>query len=1154
MVSPQRQTRDADADLLHVPVEVNAMRNLTSSSTLAILFLTAVTYLDVTAAAPRLYAADIDYLRDIKPILKSKCFSCHGAIKQEAGLRLDTVSLMRKGGDSGPALSANNQLQSLLLQRVTSKDPDERMPPEGEPFSAEQLERLRSWLAAGAPSPKDEIPRSNPKDHWAFQPLGRVQPPLPVKSRKLHPIDAFIDQRLKGSGLKRSEQADPVTLVRRMFLDLHGLPPTPSEVARWTTAIAQDATATNKLVDELLASPRYGERWAQHWLDIVRYADTHGFEVNTPRANAWPYRDYVINAINQDTPYNEFIRQQLAGDTLGEDAATGFMVAAAALLPGQIGADEPSKRLARQEELDEIIVGTTATFLGLTVGCARCHDHKFDPIPQSDYYAMQAFFAGVTYGDRPLNDAGLQKRLDQAAKLQPRVDELKRQLASYEPLAFTGRTIVIDDEETERVTLLKEKNGHGANPKGTGRGYANDVGTADRFSNLSRGRYTWWTNTPGEDVFTWNPNATGTYRLWVSWGVHGSGVHTRDARYVLDVDGDLTTKDDQKEVAQADQHYFAGQTTGESEMKPLWSGFLNAGVHEFQPTTRLILRGGDTKTGITADVIVLQEVADDVASKQASADQTPRLRGPVSALKNVERFEPVSAKFVRFTSFATTENNRYEPCIDELEIFTAGDDSRNVALASFGTKPTSSGNLSNSGQHQLKHINDGRYGNSFSWISNQHGKGWVQLEFPSSQRIDRIEWARDREGKFGDRLAMNYQISVSLDGQAWHVVASSNDRVAIGTPHDDVAAKLRSHARSNGDAADAANIDLPTLAKELQALSQQQTDLRKPLMVFAGKFRKPSQTFVLNRGDAEQRLDEIEPQTLSNFGSLALKADASDEDRRTALANWIASPENPLTARVIVNRIWQQHFGVGLVDTPSDFGLNGSEPTHPELLDWLAIEFIEHGWSLKYMHQLIMSSETYRQSSSQADSNGRTIDANNRLLWHFPSRRLEAEAIRDCMLAVSGQLNLKMGGPGFDFFKTRGGLTGFPPVEKFTTNELRRMIYAHKIRMEPVPVFGAFDCPDAGLPTPRRSQSTTAIQALNLLNSSFVLDQSNRLAERLTTTTNDADAQVNLAFQLAFGRQPSERERPIVLTSVKQHGLATLCRALFNTSEFLFIP
>ena len=926
-----------------------------------------------------------------------------------------------------------------------------------------------------------------------------------------------------------------------MFLDLHGLLPTVEELQNWSSRMETNPQAIGELIDSLLSSPRYGERWGQHWLDVVRYADTHGFEVNTPRENAWPYRDYVIDAFNEDKPYGQFILEQLAGDTVGVDVATGFLVAAPVLLPGQIGKDEKSKRLARQDSLDEIIVGTGSTFLGLTIGCARCHEHKFDPITQEEYYHLQAFFAGVDYGDREIFDAERKKRHTRADQLERTLNLINAELAKYQPLAFPGQTIFIDDEDTTKTTILKSPNGHGTNPAGTKQGYRDDVGSASRLPNVSRGRYTWWDNHPGEDVFTWNPNRAGTYQIWISWGVHGSGVHTRDARYVLDDDGDLKTRDDQIEIARADQFYYADQAEGDSEKTPRWSGVKDAGIHELTKQSRIILRGGKTGTGITADILILQEATPD------SCSPLPRLRAPVNAKRNVERFKPVKSRFIRFTTLATSNNNRYEPCLDELEIYATGNSAKNIAWAENGTKATSSGEYGPSERHRLEHINDGKYGNEHSWIASKRSGGWVQLELPEVSEINKIVWGRDRNEKFKDRLAIRYQIETSLDGSNWEMVASSQDRAPTGTPWnpaDELSRNLP--VESSGK--------LKAMAADRSKLQAQIAELRKPRLVYGGLFRKPDVTHVLHRGDPEQPGEVVGPRVPAVIGSVSLSVDAPESDRRVALARWIASPENPLTARVMVNRIWQYHFGTGIVETPSDFGHNGGKPSHPQLLDWLANELNRSGGSVKHIHRLIMNSKTYQQSA-YIEPEAQKIDGNCRLLWRFPSRRLEAEAIRDCLLQVSGNLNLKMHGPGFNFFKTRGGLSGFPVKEKFGPEEFRRMIYAHKIRMEPVPVFGAFDCPDAGQPMPKRSQSTTAIQALNLLNNPFVIAQAERFANRIRTEAgSDPQRQIARAFLVAYGRNAIPSEQSAILPVIKKQGLATLCRVIFNSSEFLYLP
>lgn len=1081
---------------------------------------------------------EVDYLREIKPLLKTKCWACHGPLKQESGLRLDAGSLLLKGGESGPAIVREHAEQSLLIERISETDKSLRMPPEGEPLTSQQVKLIAEWVQSGARFPDDELSQIDPRDHWSFQPLQKIE--LKAAAENQNPIDQFVEQKLNEAGLQFSQQADSLTLIRRLYLDMHGLPPTWEQVQEFSSDPGPEQFS--RLIDQVLASPRYGERWGQHWLDIVRYADTHGYEVNTPRPNAWPYRDYVIAALNDDKPYDQFVREQLVGDLSQQDAATGFLVAAAVLLPGQIGKDEPSIRLARQDSLDEMVVGTSATFLGVTLGCARCHDHKFDPFTAHDYYSMQAFFAGVDYGDREVRDAEFDERLREADSLQPRLDELRAELRKYETPAFTGTTILIDDEDTQYVTLLKEKQGHGENPSGGQRGYRDDPGTGTRMPNLSQGRYTWWVNQPGEDVLSYRPGVEGDFEIWISWGAHGSGVHTRDARYVLDLDGDRTTVTDQKELAQIDQYYVAGRKAGETAQKPLWSGLQNIGIHHLLAQSQILVRGGETGTGISADVIVLQECPAETKYTQ----KFPRLRMPVNFQKNLESFAPVRADKVRFTSFETTNKDRYEPCLDELEVFEAGDLVKNVALASAGTRATSSGDLSKTGRHQLQHIHDGLYGNDKSWISNQKGQGWVQLEFPEPVLIDRIVWGRDRDGKLEDRLPVRYHIQVSHQDGEWVTVAQSSDRLPWGTNSD-----LESTLIRNAPAEIAS--DLRTTTEELAKLEKKQSDLKQPKLVYAGQFRTPDPTHLLRRGDPEQPAEEVASAPPAIFLESDVLAYPSEQSRRQGLADWLTRPENPLTARVMVNRVWQYHFGTGIVETPSDLGLNGARPSHPELLDWLAAEFIQNNWSLKHLHRLILTSRTWQQGHG-IDPNATRIDGDCRLLWRFPMRRLEAEVIRDSLLQVSGNLNLTMGGPGFDFFRSRGGLSGFPPVTEFNENSLRRMIYAHKIRMESVPTFGAFDCPDAGQPAPTRSRSTTAIQALNLFNSHFVAQQSLAMAEKIVNETPVLEDQVRVGYRNTFTREPSASELAAASAVVHAHGLPTLIRVLFNSNEFLMLP
>ncbi|MFZ4766963.1 MAG: DUF1553 domain-containing protein, partial [Roseimicrobium sp.] len=518
-------------------------------------------------------------------------------------------------------------------------------------------------------------------------------------------------------------------------------------------------------------------------------------------------------------------------------------------------------------------------------------------------------------------------------------------------------------------------------------------------------------------------------------------------------------------------------------------------------------------------------------------------RPMISARENADRFAPVKAKRVRFTIKAT---NSLEPCLDELEVFNT--DGENIALASANATATSSGDIIVADRHDLKHINDGLYGNARSWMANEKGRGWVVVEFALEHIIERVAWGRDREGKYTDRLATDYVIEVADASGAWRAVADASDRRKFD-PKDTKPATFSTKGLTVAEAKQATALmqEKSTLAAKVKAASDAQR-------VFAGTFRQPDEIHLLHRGDPEQPKDEVVPAVLTALGSVKLDKQTAEQQRRIALADWIASEQNPLTARVMVNRIWQGHFGSGIVPTPSDFGNSGIKPTHPELLDWLASEFIRSGWSVKHMHRLIVLSAAYRQSS-ESDPIAAEKDADVRLLWRFPSRRLEAESIRDAMLSVSGQLNLKMHGRGFDLFDKRGGLSGFAPVETFTPENQRRMIYAHKVRREPETVFGAFDCPDAGQSTALRRASTTPIQALNLFNSRFTLAQSDAFAARVKKESGDDVApQIRRAYQLSLNRNPTAEELRDTEPVVRQHGLAPLCRALFNSNEFLFVP
>ncbi|MCX6859322.1 MAG: DUF1553 domain-containing protein [Verrucomicrobia bacterium] len=823
--------------------------------------------------------------------------------------------------------------------------------------------RLRSWLGIASlwslALSAAEVPSAD--SHWAFQPV--VRPAIPaakISAGAANPVDAFIQARLSESGLTPSSEADRGTLIRRLYLVMLGVPPTPEEVSAFLADL--QPRAWERWLDRVLEDPRYGERWGRHWLDVIRFAESNGFETNRERLSAWRFRDYIIDAFNTDKPYDRFIREQIAGDALGVDVAAGFLVGG----PVDI-VKSPDITLTAQQRADEIddMLGTTGTsFLGLTLGCARCHTHKFDPITHTEYYSMAAIFSGVQHGERPLPSSPEQAA--SLAQIEDRIRDLEKRLDVFIPKAVPS-----------------------------------------------------------------------------------------------------------------------------------------------SPTARKVLRPA------------------------------------VNSVRNEDRFAETEARFLRFTILASSGG---EPCIDELE---AGSGNLNVALASAGTKATASGSLAGYEIHKLEHLNDGRPGNARSWISSEAGKGWVQLEFPKAVRIDRVVWGRDREGNFKDRLTTQYRIELATEPGAWKTVASSEDRTPFaGESTKPAGPEYRFDGIADSEAAQGRR-----WLAELESARKQKGELAKSPTVYSGTFSQPGPTHRLHRGDPLLKRETVSPGTLALFQPLVLSTNAPERDRRLALADWIARSDNPLTARVIVNRVWQHQFGVGLVNTPNDFGKNGSKPSHPELLDWLASDLIEHGWSLKHLQRRILSSATWRQSGLPRQQ-ALAVDAGSRLLWRFPPRRIEAEGIRDSILAVSGNLDRARGGPSFYLHEVdRENVYHYHPKEAFGPADTRRMVYAFKVRMEQDGIFGAFDCPDGSLVMPRRSVSTTPLQALNLFNSRFILDQSRTFADRLRREAGDQpESQVRAAWQLAFNRSPQPTEANEAMAFVRTEGLQAFCRGVLNANEFLFIP
>ena len=790
----------------------------------------------------------VDYVRQVKPLLAARCYSCHSSLNRQSELRLDTAALAAQGGARGPAIVPGDGEGSLLVQAIRGTLDAGRMPPkeEGEPLADEEIALIRAWIDQGAAHPSDEATPDDPQRHWAFQPV--VAPAVPSfdNSWIRNPIDAFIAARLAKSNLQPSPEADPATLARRLFLDLVGLPPTPRQIDDFLYDPAPDAY--ERLVDTVLASPHHGERWGRHWLDAARYADSGGFESDTPRT-MWMYRDWVIAAINADMPFNQFVVEQLAGDLL-PDATIEQRIATGFLLNGpQDGASEPS----RVDALVERVGAVGSVFLGLTIACAQCHQHKFEPLSQQDYYQLFAF----------LNDAD-EQTLERGEP---------RHLAERD--ALRAQVAVLEKERDEHLKTL-------------------------------------------------------------------------------------------------------------APQLPAWEETLTA----------------EERAGMKEDVRSLLTVA----APQRTPNQQNRVLAAVAALRD-------------------PGHQRRSATIDALK-------------------------------SQLP-------------------------QFPSA-------------------------------------------------------------------------------------------------LVLAGT-AAPRQTRILIRGELANPGSVVEPGVPAVLPPLVSQGRAS----RLELARWLVSPEQPLTPRVTVNRVWQRLFGQGLVETEDDFGLRGARPSHPDLLDWLSARFVADGWSMKTLLRQIVTSATYRQSSRRRDEHD-VVDRRNRLLARQNRLRLEAEIIRDSALAASGLLSPRLGGPSVFPYQPAGVLvnraTPAEWIESLDGGCHRRSLYTYYFRLTPHPYLPQFDAPDSLTACTRRQATNTPLQALTLLNDPAFVECARALARHVVDQATDGPSRLGYAFRLALGRSPDAEEQSLLLRLLDETrsalasdsiaaqaiaasspgedpvllaGWTEVCRALLNLDEFI---
>ena len=981
---------------------------------------------------PDAAARTVDFEKDIQPLFAKNCYGCHGPKKQKGEYRLDVKTIALRKGETQPIVPGHSA-ESLLIQLVAGVKADKIMPPDGDgdPLSREQIGLLRAWIDQGAlwPEKPGDAAKLNRLDWWSLKPIRKPVPPAIADAK--NPIDAFVLAKLKEKALTASAPADRTTLLRRLYFDLTGLPPTPKEVSEFIADNSPDAY--EKRVDSLLASPRYGERWARYWMDAVHFAETHGHDQDRVRPNAWPYRDYLIESFNRDTPYARFVQEQLAADVLFPDQteltpALGFIAAGpwdeSSLR--DIREDSMCRQIGQYIDRDDMVMTTMSTFASSTVHCARCHDHKFDAISQNDYYAMQSVFAGIGRGDRPFDaDASTSRR--------------RRSLK-------------------ERIAILEHNSPAEVDPLVTPDAIQEAVAWSAQFRELQR-------DPP------WTP---------------------------LDPDA-AAAKSESVLTKQPDLSVLASGPVPESDI-------YTVTAHTAMPSV----------TAVKLEIF--------------SDDSLPA-KGPGRAVNgnmHLTEFKVMAA--------SVDKPGEEKPVVIER------------ANADF-----------NQQDWTIAHAIDGK--NESAWgIFPQVGKPhWAVFKFKTPVAFEHgavLKFVLEQQHG-GQHLIGRFRLSLT----AAPVPMPPPPEIASllgATPEAQTPEQRRAL----------------TLIHLKQKLEKQVAGLPPQRLVYAGArdfvpdashkpLAKPRDVFVLRRGDITKPGDRAQPGALNCVAGLpgrfelpAAVAETDEGLRRAALARWLTDPANVLVWRSAVNRIWHYHFGRGIVSSLNDFGHMGSLPSHPELLDWLAATFLESGGSFKQLHRLIVTSSTYKQSSRN-DSKNALTDADNQFLWRMERSRMDAECVRDAILQITGKLDLKMGGPSMQYFKMTPGPHVTPVVDytKFDWDSPgagRRSVYRFTFRTLPDPFMDALDCADASQLTAVRNVSITPLQALAMLNNTFVLHHSELLAQQLSAE-GDLSKQIQALYRLLFYREPTPHELEEVLAYATKHGMVNACRVLLNSNEFMFI-
>ncbi|MBD3673141.1 MAG: DUF1553 domain-containing protein [Planctomycetaceae bacterium] len=1006
----------------------------------------------------------VDYLKQIKPLLQTKCYSCHGVLKQEANLRLETRALMLQGGDSGAAVVPAKVDESLILERITG-DEFTRMPPadEGASLKPKEIALIKRWIAEGAAAPDEEIPLA-PTEHWAFQRIEKPLLPEPFRNDdSIHPVDAFLAAKRLELGLKTQPQAERSILIRRLYLDLVGLPPTLEQL--------HDERPWPLIVDELLSSPQYGERWGRHWMDIWRYTDWYGLgaQLRNSQKHIWHWRDWIVNSLNADKGYDRMIQEMLAGDELAPNdpeaiAGTGFLARNYYLFN-------------RTTWLDSTIEHTGKAFLGLTLNCAKCHDHKYDPITQVDYYNFRAIFEphqvrldpvpGITdfekdglprvfddHIDEPtyLHRRGDPQNPDKDTKIEPRVPEL---FADFQP-------------EVQPVSLPAEA-------------YAPAVRDYVQQDRLQAAR---------NEIATAENELAKAQQTLVAWKKEQLEKPEPAATEKQPFDfSDSFDKPNPEawELVGDSWEYHAGtlrRTTSTREKEVI--RFKQPMPHDFEVTCRYTTTGGTTYKSVTfrfdeADDGQYENFVYSSAYAAGSKIQVAMTRhgkntypsdgairkdvevGKSYELKFAVRDRLVNVWWDREFVLAYQLPDRCPEGTLSLSGFdaTVAFDSIRIRSLPVGVKLTAAGNKGTASPQDPEQ----------------------QVKLAEAKVILATARLKSLQATIAaDKARYLPPSSESVDELTQQAASAQAERLLVEAEYE----KLAAGADANKQKA----------AENKRKQAQQKLDAAKK---GAGTYASLRASFKALETPAHKEPDY--PPVYSPVST----------GRRLSLARWMTSRDNPLTARVAVNHVWLRHFGEPLVESVSDFGLRAKTPEYRELLDYLAAEFMESGWSFKHLHRLIVTSEAYRLSSSTLDADSETLarDPNNHFYWRMNTRRMESQIIRDCLLQLAGRLDLTMGGPSLDVGNKSN----------------RRSIYFKHSRDAQDKFLTMFDDADL-LQCYRRSESIVPQQALALSNSELSLSTAAQIAQQISERHPEVNRNqfTAIAFELLLGRKANEAE------------------------------